>query len=118
MALEHRIVTQTLAYVEAHYAEPISLRDVACELGYSPAHLTHTFRMLTGTAVTCWIIKRRIQAATQLLHEDGSTLASVRERVGFNDACYFTRQFVRYTGTTPGRYRARERRLRDRSVPA
>lgn len=106
MAPEHRIVQQTLDYVEAHYAERISLRDVAHELGYSPAHLTHTFRRLTGTAVTSWIIKRRIQAATQLLHEGGSTIASIGERVGFNDACYFTRQFVRYTGTTPGRYRA------------
>jgi AraC-like DNA-binding protein len=33
-------------------------------------------------------------------------VATACERVGFNDLCYFTRQFVRHVGTTPGRFRA------------
>ena len=108
-ALEHRIVQRTLAYVETHYAEQISLRDVARELGYSPAHLTHTFSRLTGTAVNSWIIKRRIIAAQQLLGEAGVNVATACEAVGFNDLCYFTRQFARFTGMTPGRYRTAAR---------
>jgi AraC-like DNA-binding protein len=100
-----------MEYVNAHYAERISLRDVARELSYSPAHLTDVVRRSTGTAVTAWIIKRRLDAARDLLGNDELTVAAVCERVGFNDLCYFTRQFVRLTGTTPGRYRARLRRI-------
>ncbi len=108
-ALAHRIVQRTIAYVEAHYAEKISLRDVARELGYSPAHLTHTFSRLTGTAVNSWIIRRRIIAAQRLLGDADVSVATACEAVGFNDLCYFTRQFVRHTGTTPGRYRSAAR---------
>jgi AraC-like DNA-binding protein len=110
-ALGQRIVHRTIAYVEAHYAEQISLRDVARELGYSAAHLTYTFSRLTGTAVNSWIIKRRIIAAQRLLSEADVSVATACEAVGFNDLCYFTRQFVRYTGTTPGRYRSAAREL-------
>jgi AraC-like DNA-binding protein len=108
-ALEHRIVQRTIAYVEAHYAEKISLRDVARELGYSPAYLTHTFSRLTGTAVNSWIIRRRIVAAQRLLGEADLSVAAACDAVGFNDVSYFTRQFVRHTGITPGRYRSRAR---------
>jgi len=107
--LELRTVQRVQEFVEAHYPEQISLRHVARELAYSAAYLTDTFRRLTGTAVTAWIIKRRVEAAQQLLREDNMTVACACERVGFNDLCYFTRQFVRLTGTTPGRYRAEVR---------
>jgi AraC-like DNA-binding protein len=79
---------------------------VADALGYSPCHLTHTFRQITGTPVTAAIIKRRIRAAQQLLAEANVDVASACEAAGFNDICYFTRQFVRHVGVTPGRFRS------------
>jgi AraC-like DNA-binding protein len=93
-------------FVERNYAQQISLRDVAAAVGYSPCHLTATFRQATGTPVTAWIIKRRIQAAQQLLGEANVDVATACERVGFSDLCYFTRQFSRHVGVTPGRFRS------------
>jgi AraC-like DNA-binding protein len=115
--LRARSVTdQVIDYIEANYSAPISLRDVAQALGYSPCHLTHTFRETTGTPVTAWIIKRRILAAQQLLGESNVSVATAAEAVGFNDLCYFTRQFVRHVGMTPGRFRSvmNGGRVRDR----
>jgi AraC-like DNA-binding protein len=106
--VERWVAERVLAYVEANYCADISLRDVAHDLGYSAAHLTNTFRRQTGIPVTAWIIKRRILAAQELLRGENATVASVCEHVGFNDLCYFTRQFVRHVGITPGRYRAAE----------
>jgi AraC-like DNA-binding protein len=106
-SLRARSVTdQVIDYVEANYSSPISLRDVAQALGYSPCYLTHTFRQSTGTPITAWIIKRRIVAAQRLLAESKMNVAAAAETVGFNDLCYFTRQFVRHVGTTPGRFRS------------
>jgi AraC-like DNA-binding protein len=79
---------------------------VAQAVGYSPCHLTHVFRKQTGTPITAWIIQRRIAAAQQLLGEANIKVAATAEAVGFNDLCYFTRQFVRHVGMTPGRFRA------------
>jgi AraC family transcriptional activator of pobA len=92
-------------FVEHHYADPISLRDVAEAVGYSPCHLTTKFRQATGMPVTSWIIKQRIAAAQRLLSEENVNVAAACEAVGFSDLRYFTRQFIRYAGVTPGKFR-------------
>jgi AraC-like DNA-binding protein len=106
LSKQHPIVQSVVDYVEENYASSISLRDVAQALGYSPAHLTHTFSSLTGTPVTAWIIKRRLCAAQELLIETRQNVMTVCEMVGFGDLCYFTRQFVRHVGLTPTQFRS------------
>ena len=93
-------------YIEKNYREPISLRDVAAAVGYSPCHLTTKFRQATGNPVTSWIVKRRIQAARELLSDRYADVATVCEAVGFGDVNYFRRQFTRHVGLTPGRFRS------------
>jgi AraC-like DNA-binding protein len=105
-AVEEHIVRGVVNYVEENYMSSISLRDVAHALGYSPAHLTHKFSSLTGTAVTAWIIKRRLCAAQELLIETEQNVSTVCGAVGFGDLCYFTRQFVRQVGVTPTQFRS------------
>ncbi len=100
------LVKRVIAYVEDHFASPISLRHVADAFGYSACHLTTTFRQATGTPLTAWIVRRRILAAKELLSEGAMNVAETCEAVGFTDLCYFTRQFARHVGTTPGRFRA------------
>ena len=103
---EQQIVRNVVDYVEENFTSSISLRDVAQALGYSPAHLTHRFAVLTGTPVTAWIIKRRLSAAQELLVETKQDVVAVCEAVGFGDICYFTRQFVRHVGVTPTQFRS------------
>ncbi len=105
---EHQrpICDRVVEYIEENFARQISLRDVAEAMGYSPCHLTTTFRQKTGVPVTAWIIQRRIAEAQRLLGEANLDVAATCELVGFRDLCYFTRQFVRHVGVTPGRYRA------------
>jgi AraC family transcriptional activator of pobA len=100
------VAERIVEFIDKNYASPISLRDVADAFGYSACHLTHTFSRSTGIPITAWIIRRRIRAAQQLLSEANVDVATACEAVGFNDLCYFTRQFVRHVGTTPGRFRA------------
>jgi AraC-like DNA-binding protein len=100
------VADRVFEFVERNYAKPISLRHVASAIGYSSSHLTTAFRLATGSTVTAWIIKRRIDAARRLLQEERLTVANTCEAVGFADLCYFRRQFVRYVGTTPGRFRS------------
>jgi AraC-like DNA-binding protein len=105
-AREVTVTQRIVDYIDRNYALPISLRDIAEAFGYSACHLTNSFSRSTGTPITAWIIRRRIQAAQQLLSAGDIDVATAAEASGFNDLCYFTRQFVRHVGTTPGRYRA------------
>ena len=93
-----------IEYIDEHYADDISLRDIAKMFGYSPSHLTNTFSRVTGLPITAWIIKRRIIAAQQLLRQQRINVTTASEAVGFNDISYFTRQFSRHVGITPGRF--------------
>ncbi len=100
------LVERVIQFIERHYTEQLTLRDVARAFNYSPCHLTNLFSQIVGMPINAWIIKRRIVAAQKLLAEQNVGVASTCEAVGFNDLCYFTRQFTRHVGTTPGRYRA------------
>ncbi len=105
LRLERSLVEHIVEFIDENYASQISLREVAAAFGYSPCHLTSVFSRRTGTPITAWIIKRRIQAAQEHLGQSGVDVSTACEAVGFNDLCYFTRQFVRHVGMTPGRYR-------------
>lgn len=97
--MQSPLVRAVLRYVEDHFAEPISLRDVAQALGCAPAHLTHTFSRRVGVPVNAWMTRRRMTAAKELLLHTNADVAAACEAVGFNDQCYFTRQFIRHVGS-------------------
>ncbi|HEV2737013.1 MAG TPA: AraC family transcriptional regulator [Candidatus Elarobacter sp.] len=108
-AIERGTISLIVEYVEVNYASQISLRDVAAAMGYSPAYLTFIFRKRFGVPVTAWIIQRRIAEAQRLLRESTAAVSEICGNVGFNDVCYFTRQFARHVGATPSRYRSMSR---------
>ena len=53
--------------IDRRHAEPLSLRDVARELGMTAGHLTTIVRRRTGRTVQQWIIERRMAEARSLL---------------------------------------------------
>lgn len=100
------VAERVVAYIDQNYTNPISLRDVAVAFGYTASHMTTAFRHTTGMSVTAWIIKRRVLAARVLLGEQHASVAFACDAAGFHDVCYFTRQFRRHVGVTPGRFRS------------
>ena len=97
---------RVVEYIEQNYANELSLSDVAAAFGYTAAHFTTAFRRSTGIPVTAWIIRRRVLAARTLLGRADVSVAFACDAAGFNDMCYFTRQFQRHVGVTPGRFRS------------
>jgi len=106
LAVQGRL-KHALTLIERRLGEPLSLRDVARELGMTPAHLTTVVRRRTGRAVGEWIIERRMAEARALLAETDLPIAEVARRVGMHDAGYFSRLFGRTHGTSPRNWRNR-----------
>ena len=88
-------------FIEAHYRQPINLRDVAQEAGYSPAYLTNLVQGKTGRTVKRWIIERRMVQARDLLANTTQPVRQIAESSGYTDAGYFTRQFRQFHGVSP-----------------
>jgi AraC family transcriptional regulator, transcriptional activator of pobA len=100
------LLAEVFAVIERRQAEPLSLRDVADEVGMTPGHLTTVVRRRTGRTVGEWIIERRMAEARGLLAETDLPISEVARRVGVADPGYFSRLFSRTHGTSPRRWRA------------
>lgn len=109
----HPIVRQALMVVRERFRDPISLREVACELGLSSSHLAHLMKQYTGRSLLQHVLRFRILEAQRLLEESEKSCAEIAYEVGFSDQSYFAKNFRRATGFTPREYR-RLRRGRDR----
>jgi AraC-like DNA-binding protein len=99
------LLAQVFEFIERHYQERISLRDVAAAVNISSAHLTTIVRRKTGRPVQEWIAERRMAQARRLLVETDLTVSELGSRVGYTDSVYFVRSFRRAHGTTPLQWR-------------
>lgn len=99
------LLAEVFAVIDRRHMETLSLRDVACELGVTPGHLTTIVRRRTGRTVGEWIIERRMAQARVLLAETDLPVAEVARRVGVPDPGYFSRVFSRAHGASPRRWR-------------
>ena len=99
------LLADVFEVIERHYAEPLSLQDVARAVSLSPGHLTTTVRRRTGRTVQDWITDRRMVEARRLLAGSTLTMAEIGRRVGYADAGYFARVFRRVHGVTPTDWR-------------
>jgi YesN/AraC family two-component response regulator len=92
-------------YIDTHYQESISLRDVARHLGFSSPYMTKLVKIHTGESMNKWIIKRRVTAARNLLLETEQSMEQIAEAVGYQSINHFFRQFRQYYGTSPKAWR-------------
>jgi AraC-like DNA-binding protein len=101
---EHPAVKQTKVYLEEHYAEEISLEDLARVASLSPFHLSRIFRQSVGVPPHVYQTHIRLAHAKTLLAQ-GFEIGDVASATGFFDQAHFTNQFKRYVSVTPGYYR-------------
>ncbi|MBW4683507.1 MAG: response regulator [Komarekiella atlantica HA4396-MV6] len=88
-------------FIESNYQQPITLGDIAQEVGYSSAYLANLVRRQTGKTVQGWIIERRMAAARYLLLFTSETVEDIAIKAGYHNSVHFFRQFRQHHGTTP-----------------
>lgn len=99
------MLAEVFDVIDRRHGEPLSLRDVAREVGITPGHLTTVVRRRTGRTVQEWIIERRMAEARKLLTENNIPIHEVALRVGVPDPGYFSRLFRRAHGASPRAWR-------------
>ena len=105
--------TKVFEFIEANFHRPLELKEVASNLGYSPAYLTNLMRQKTGRTVKQWIIKRRMNKARQLLLDTESAIAKIATDTGYTDTGYFIRQFKQLHETSPNLWRKNPQNNKD-----
>jgi AraC family transcriptional regulator, L-rhamnose operon transcriptional activator RhaR len=100
-------VLVAVRYIEAHYAEPLTLREVARQSCYAPTYLAHKFRKRLGVPPMEYLLQVRLQHACALLETTQMPVSTIACAVGFADYRYFATRFRHAFGVTPTRYRQR-----------
>nr|WP_218649513.1 AraC family transcriptional regulator [Pseudomonas taiwanensis] len=91
-------------YLEAHYADAVSLEQLAGLVQRHPRHLIDAFRRAYGVPPHTYLLQRRVREAKRLLLA-GQPPLDVALSLGFYDQAHFSGTFKRFTGVTPGRFR-------------
>ena len=98
------ISQRVLEYLQAHYAQEITLRDVAHAVYITPNYLTSVFKKETGVTIIEALTEIRLRHARRLLLENKCSVSEIARAVGYENAAYFSRVFQRHMGTSPKRY--------------
>lgn len=99
-------LTPVLNYIEDHYAEAITLKELSELLGVTPQHLCTLFRKIMNTRIFEYINLVRIKKSKEfLLDQPGTAIRDVAHTNGFEDVSYFCYIFKRIEKTTPGDFR-------------
>jgi AraC-like DNA-binding protein len=90
-------------YLEAHFAQNVTLAELAAVAGWNPMYLVRSFTKVYGLPPHRYLIHLRISRARGLLAA-GLPATRVAHELGFSDQSQLNRHFVRIMGVPPGRY--------------
>jgi AraC family transcriptional regulator len=91
--------------LHAHFAEHLTLSEIARTVGVHPVYLAESFRLQNGCSIGEYLRKLRIEFAQRRLLESDDPLTEIALAAGFSNQSHFARVFKRFTGQTPSRYR-------------
>lgn len=100
-----RRMQQICAYVMKHYVHPITLDDIAAEVGMNRSAFCSYFRKQKGMTFTQFVTRYRLDTACGLLKDSRRQVSEICYMVGFQDVPHFVRVFTTTYGISPTQYR-------------
>lgn len=97
-----------LKYVEEHYAEHITIEDMAELTFYSKSHFMKFFKAHVGSGFVEYLNDYRLTMAERLLKTTDASVLEIAAMSGFDNLSYFNRIFKRKYGQSPGKWRGQE----------
>ncbi len=91
---------------DAHYADPLTVADLARAAHLSRAHFSRRFRLAFGESPHQYLLSRRLERAAALLRGTDWSVLRICHAVGLSSVGSFTTSFRRTYGLAPLRYRA------------
>lgn len=101
----HNLAELTKLYLNAHFAENVSL-DRLCEtFNCSKTTLLSSYKKVYGVTVYKYLSDLRLETARGMLEDSRYSVGDIASRCGFPDQCYFSKVFSKRYGMPPTAYR-------------
>ncbi len=104
--LLNRECAQIKNYLDANYAENITLDTLASFSHMNKYYLAHAFTKYMGVSPITYLLQKRIEEGKSLLGSTSHSISQISTILGFSSQSYFSQAFKKATGKTPVQYRA------------
>lgn len=98
------------AYIEEHYAESLTIEQLARITELSPKYFVDLYKKTYGTSAMDYLAKVRINRAKQIMAKSNAKLKDIAHQVGYHDEYYFSHRFKKEAGVSPTIYMKSRRR--------
>lgn len=92
-------------YIFSHLHGKISVCEIAENLKLNPNYLSGLFQKCEHVTISEFIQKEKIRLVKNLLIYSQYTYAEIAAYLGYSSQSHLGKQFKKYTGLTPGKYR-------------
>lgn len=99
------LVQKVITRIDSDLTADLSLNAIASLLSVNASYLSGLFKKETGTTLTDYVNRRRIEHGILLLNATTLQIQTVAQYCGIPDVNYFTKLFKKYIGKTPKEYR-------------
>ncbi|MFR8227489.1 MAG: response regulator [Lachnospirales bacterium] len=98
-------IALAVEYINTHYAEQLSLEQVAAHVYLNPDYFSRVFKTETGKTFINYLTDVRLQHSVQLLENTALRVQTIAQQVGYYNASYFSTTFKKKYGVSPYEYR-------------
>jgi AraC-like DNA-binding protein/mannose-6-phosphate isomerase-like protein (cupin superfamily) len=98
-------VARAIEFINKHFAEPITLDDLAACIHVSRRHFFRLFEQTVGLAPMEYLKKVRLQKAAEMLLSSNANITEVAFACGFNDSNYFSSLYHKEFGMPPSQFK-------------
>ncbi len=102
-----------VAHIQQHHGERIDIPSLAKLAHVSPRQLHRLFQAAFGMSTQVFIVRTRVQAASDDLLLTDLPISEIALQHGFYDQSAFSRAFHKHTGETPMQFRRRRGEVSD-----
>lgn len=96
---------EMILYLNSRIYGDLSVPELCQRMHYGKTHLSRLFKAETGQSIMQYYRRLKLSEAKRLLREQELTVAEVATLLCYDTPQYFSYQFKRETGLTPGEYR-------------
>jgi two-component system, response regulator YesN len=101
-------VLKAQKYVQTHFSEKISLKEVADHLHLNASYFSRMFKKETGEGFIEYVTKVKMAKAIELLDHSVKSVDQIAFELGFESKSYFLKTFKRNFGFSPKSYKYKE----------
>lgn len=102
-------VAASIEFMKSNLTRSLDIAMLSELARVSPSHYSTLFKRQTGYSPVDYLIRLRIQVASELLDNTNHDIKTIAAKLGYKDPLYFSRVFVGVQGVSPSEYRRRAR---------